>query len=135
MRKLFLLILCTAIMSICFAQTRFIKDTLYTESGFKIYKGQTLQLGDGSGKGGSFRFVKQGSESVHTKFKNCKVEVLEMGKLKVSSLQNAYIHLTVRVFYKDGTHTKEYLKLNFNKAINSNDGFPSEMIVPDEFKK
>lgn len=36
---------------------RFDNDTLYTTSGFKIYKGQTLRFGKGSYKNRYYRFI------------------------------------------------------------------------------
>jgi len=37
---------------------RFEKDTLYTSSGYKIYKGQILRLASGTAENQKFRFIK-----------------------------------------------------------------------------
>jgi hypothetical protein len=60
---LLLLLLCILLLGPLYltAQTnlpRFENDTLYTTSGYNIYKGQVLHLANGTSDAGYFRFIK-----------------------------------------------------------------------------
>lgn len=115
------------------SQTKYENDTLYTESGYKIYKGETLTFNAGSRSDGVYRFVKIWRLFVMHRLYSC--EILDMGKLETTSLDNVYINLYVNMLLKDSSHVKVSIRLNFDKAINSKDGLPSELKVPDEFKQ
>ena len=43
------------------AQVRFENDTLYSSSGFKVYKGLELNIGTGSTPDGDFKFIRRNS--------------------------------------------------------------------------
>lgn len=112
----------------CFCQTKLSGDTLTTQSGFKIYPGQRLTFSTGTGNGGTYRFVRSGNIPVRSDYSSALVLVEKVGRLEASGLGNVYIHLTVRIFFQDGSITKSNLKLNFNKALDSNDGFHPELL-------
>jgi Short C-terminal domain len=123
--------------TLCFAQKTvpYLEgDTLYTSSGFKIYKGQTLQLTEGTGRGGYFRFIRNAWDTQPIHLTNSAITIIKMEKFAKTPLNNSYVWVKVRVIYHDGTTGKGGLKINFDKAIQSFRGMPSEIIVPDEFK-
>ncbi|HNA02194.1 MAG TPA: hypothetical protein PLN49_15085, partial [Ferruginibacter sp.] len=57
-RFLFLFLICPLMTNAQVSQPRFENDTLYTSSGYTIYKGRVLQLANGTSDAGYFRFVK-----------------------------------------------------------------------------
>ncbi|MBK9484671.1 MAG: hypothetical protein IPO01_05515 [Chitinophagaceae bacterium] len=56
-----ILLLCPLISMAQKPGSRFENDTLYTSSGYKIYKGQIIQLASGTGENSKFRFIKYNS--------------------------------------------------------------------------
>ena len=52
--------------SICFSQTKYENDTLYTQSGFKVYEGQELNIGVGATPDGDFKFIRRNSSGFGT---------------------------------------------------------------------
>jgi hypothetical protein len=116
---------------------RFSNDTLYTTSGFKIYKGQELQFNKGTGKNGAFRFVKLSGQvsSSTTIFTDKKIIVHKVKNFAISSLGNAYITITSKIKFNDGSTLPITFDLVFDKAIESFPGLDSELIVPEEFKR
>ena len=55
-KLLFILLLCPLISSAQKFLPRFENDTLYTSSGYTIYKGQILHLANGTAAAGYFKF-------------------------------------------------------------------------------
>ena len=136
--KLFFLLLLIPISSI--GQTdlpKFENDTLYTTSGFKMYKGQTLHLGNGTDKNGCFRFIKfnlrlgQFNTSV---LQNTSLVIKKLKGYTITGLGNRYIGIIGTVSYKDGSKGGIDITMNFDKAIQNFPALPSELIIPDEFK-
>ena len=132
-----------------FAQTavpRFENDTLYTTSGYKIYKGQTLQFGESTGKNGTFRFIIFNSGFNSSALKNATVVVKELKNFEIASYANGYslskiatygdyyIEITGTIKYKDGSKGYIDIHMAFDKAIENSPEIPSELIVPDEFR-
>lgn len=52
--------------SICFSQTKYENDTLYTQSGYKVYVGQELNIGVGATPDGDFKFIRRNSSGFGT---------------------------------------------------------------------
>ena len=117
---------------------RFENDTLYTSSGYKIYKGQVLQLANGTAEGGKkFQFIKLENGGIHllnNTYKNTSILVKKLYDYKITGLGNRYIGITGTITYKDGSKNKIGIDINFDRAISNFDGLPSELIVPEEFK-
>lgn len=137
MKKIALfLLLCPLLSTAQKAVPRFEKDTLYTTSGYKIYKGQILRLAIGTAsENGKFRFVKlhNGLHLYDSKFHNTNILVNKLSDYEVSGLGNIYIRVRGTITYKDSSKTKIDIDINFDRAIENFKGLPSELIVPDEF--
>jgi len=115
---------------------KFDNDTLYTTSGYKIYKGQKLQFAKGTGKNGAFRFVKLAPDnSKSTIFTDRTIIVQKLRDFNISSLGNGYISISSKIDFDDGSKLPVTFDLVFDRAIESFPGLPSELIVPEEFKK
>ena len=130
-----ILIILTAIFG--HSQTpKFENDTLYTTSGYKIYKGQKLQFSKGTGTNGAFRFVKVGADNSNSAiFTDKTIVVQKLKDFNISSLGNGYITISSKVEFSDGSKLPVSFDLVFDRAIESFPGLPSELIVPEEFKK
>ncbi len=117
---------------------RFKNDTVYTSSGYKIYKGQVLYLASGTAsKGKKFQFIKLENGGIHLPnpiYKNTSITVNELYDYKVTDLGNCYIGITGTITYKDGSKSRIGIDINFDKAINNFDGSPGELIVSEEFR-
>ena len=131
------------------AKPRFENDTLYTSSGYKIYKGQTLQFGKGTGKNGTFRFIIFKNGGTSSALQNASILIKELKNFDISSWANGYslyelttygfgnrfIEITGTINYKDGSKGYIEIKMAFDKAIENFPDLPSELIVPAEFRK
>jgi hypothetical protein len=113
---------------------RFENDTLYTSSGYKIYKGQTIQFGKPTGNNGKFRYVniKNGTTSAY--LTNNTIVIKKMKNFGISALGNGYIEIFGGILYKDGTKGLVDLHIAFDRAIENSLNLPSELIVPDEYR-
>ena len=109
-------------------------DTLFTTSGFKMYKGQTLQLTKGTAKGGNFRFIRSAWNAEGITLTGSLITIKQFKKLVITPLGNGYIYVKVKVVYHDGSKGGGELKINFDKAIQPFADLPGEIVVPDEFK-
>jgi len=137
MQKLvFILLLCPLISTAQKPVPRFENDTLYTTSGYKIYKGQIIQLASGTAENSKFRFIKyNGSINLEAeRFQNTSILVKKLSDYKISGLGNRYIGISGTVTYRDGSKSKIEIDLNFDKAINNFAGLPAEIVVPEEFR-
>jgi len=114
---------------------RFQNDTLYTSSGFKIYKGQTLQFGKGTGKDGKFRYVNIKNEVSTASLTNNSIVVKKMKNFGISVLGNGYIEIIGKITFKDGSKGYIDIHMAFDKVLEEYAGTPSELIAPAEFKK
>ncbi|MBK8520573.1 MAG: SHOCT domain-containing protein [Ferruginibacter sp.] len=151
MKLLFAMLVCPLF---AFAQNdlpRFENDTLYTSSGYKIFKGQTLQFGKGTGKNGTFRFIIIENGVTSNSLKNASIVVKELKNFKVASYVDEYslpkipvyyfvygifyIEITGTINYKDGSKGYIDIQMAFDKAIENSMELPSELIVPYEFRK
>lgn len=135
MKKLLVLLFICPTLSIAQSLPRFENDTVFTSSGFKIYKGQTLKFSKGTAHGTTFRYIRLASgwnESDILTNNQCIVK--KLSRYKISPLGNAYIFVVARLTYKDGSKGDINFNLAFDNAIEGAAGFPPELIVPEEFR-
>jgi hypothetical protein len=109
-------------------------DTLYTSSGYKIYLGRLLQLGNATGKTGWYRYITFLTPTRPAAVEGKQLRVEEIKDLTFSVLGNAYINIigTLMVNNKEGRELQ--LHLAFDHAIEDVRGIPGELVVPDEFR-
>jgi hypothetical protein len=135
MKKLFFVLMLFPLVSIAQKPLpRYENDTLYTSSGYKIYIGQVLHFGIGSGSGGKFRYVNIKNDVLHSALKNNSITVKEMLNYGISALGNAYIEIVGSFMYKDGTKGVIDIHMAFDRAIEYSGKLPGELLVPAEFK-
>lgn len=113
---------------------RFDHDTLYTSSGYKIYKGQTLTFAEGSGKNGNFRYAKIKGNDTPGTLANKSVVVEKVSDFKISGLSNAFIRIHGELIRNNGERKRIIFYLAFDNAIEGVQGMAPELIVPEEFK-
>ncbi|MBS1731731.1 MAG: hypothetical protein JST02_00405 [Bacteroidetes bacterium] len=78
-------------------------DTLYSTSGYKMYKGMVLHLGKGSRTDGKFRYINIKSDATSEMLANNSIIIRKMKNFGISSLGNAYIEIIGSFKYKDGS--------------------------------
>lgn len=132
----FIILLCPLISTAQKNVARFENDTLYTTSGYKIYKGQIIQLASGTAENSKFRFIKYngGFNLEAERFNNTSILVKKLSDYKISGLGNRYIGITGTITFRDGSKSKIEIDMNFDRAINNFAGLPAEIIVPEEFR-
>jgi hypothetical protein len=114
---------------------RFENDTVYTSSGYKIYKGQILKFAKGTAHGNTFRFIRLASgwhEADVLTDRECVVK--KLSRYNVTPLGNAYIFVLAQITYKDGSKGDINFNMAFDNAIEGYPGMASELIVPEEFQ-
>ncbi len=110
-------------------------DTLYTTSGFNMYNGRVLQLATGTSAAGYFRFIKFKAFRTDTyNLQNSSLQVSKLKGLKSSGDDGYSIRITGTATHLDGKQEEVELVVNFDKAIESPDRLPDEILVPAEFK-
>jgi hypothetical protein len=135
MKQLFFILLFSPLLSTAQKNVpRYEYDTLYTSCGYKIYKGQTLHFGKGTGNDGRLRFVNSKNGVPDSKLINNSIVVKKMKNFGISALGNAYIEIIGSIIYKDGSKGGIDIHMAFDNAIKGFGGLPGELIVPDEFK-
>ncbi len=127
---LFIPLLATAQKS----ESKFENDTLYTTSGFKIYKGQTLHFGKGTRADGKFRFINIKSDLSSYSLVNNSIVVKKLKNYGISVLGNGYIEIVGNITFKDGSKGYIDIHMAFDRAIENSLNLPSELLVPDEFR-
>jgi hypothetical protein len=117
---------------------RFENDTLYTSGGYKIYKGQMLQLATGTSAAGYFTFIKfhpgQGKNNTYS-LQNSSILVSKIKGYKYSGPDNNSIRISGTLTYKDGKQEETDIVMNFERATEDYDGQPSELNIPEPFKR
>jgi hypothetical protein len=133
-KVLLALLLCPLLTTAQKTAPRFEHDTLYTTSGFKIYKGQTLRFGKGSYKNRYYRFINIKSGAMDRQLPTSTLLVNDLKNFGISVFYNGYIDITGTITFKDGT--KSYLDIHvaFDRAIENDPKLTSELAVPDEFR-
>ena len=116
------------------AHPRFVNDTLYTSSGFKIYKGQTLHFGKGTGRDGKFKYISIKSETSFSSLMDNSIVIKKLKNYGISVLGNGYIEIIGHIVFKDGSKGSVDIHMAFDRAIEDDPAVPSELIVPDEYR-
>ena len=138
MKKILLLLLLSPLLSI--AQNslpRFDNDTIYTTSGYNIYKGQILHLASGTSEAGYFRFISFHSTMVRTDtyiLQNSSIKVNKIKSYKSSGLGSSNMRLFGTATLKDGRQLEVDIVMDSEKAIEGLAGQTPELTVPEEFK-
>lgn len=111
---------------------RFEKDTLYTSSGFKIYPGQTLQIGKRPNDITGFRYISKISNQPKS-LENNAVVVKELSGYGHSPTGSAIIDVKAAITYRDGSKGLITFTLAFDLAIGTRlPGTYYELILPEE---
>ena len=135
MKKIMFIFLLSHDVIIAQELPRFENDTLYTSSGYKIYKGQTLTFAEGTAKNGNFRYAKIKGNDSPSILANKSVVVDKVSDFHISSLGNAFIRVRGELITKNGEESRRInFNLAFDKAIEGLQGLAPELIVPHEFK-
>jgi len=109
-------------------------DTLYTSSGYKIFKGQILHFGKGTVRDGGFNFLTVKNGFLSKTLTNRQVVVKEIKKVTSTAMGNGYVDLTGFITLKDNTVEYIVLHMAFDRLIENSPVLPSELLVPDEFR-
>lgn len=136
-KLLFTLLLCPVFSKAQQILPRFENDTLFTSSGYKIYKGQILHLANGSSAAGYFRFIKFHSSMARNDtytLQNGSILVNRLRNYKNSGGDNQNIRVAGTATLTDGRKIEVDFFFDFEKAIESPDRLPNELTVPEEFK-
>ena len=72
---------------------RYENDTLYTSSGFKIFRGQTLEFEKGTMRDGRFRYIKVKNGFFSKTLTGRVVIVKEITKYAVTVIGNGYVDI------------------------------------------
>lgn len=115
-------------------EPRFENDTLYTASGYKIFKGRVIEFNHGTERYGRFKYVSPKNGILSTSLINGTVTVDKFKKYWVSGLNNGYIIFDGQLKRKDGTTDYIVLQMAFDRAIENSPVIPSEINVPAEFR-
>lgn len=135
MKKLLFVLLLFPFLSIAQGPaSKFENDTLYTASGYKIYKGSIIEFNHGTERYGRFKYVSPKNGILSTSLIGNTVTVDSFKKYWVSALNNGYIIFDGRLKRKDGTIDYIVLQMAFDRAIENSPVIPSEIKVPDEFR-
>jgi hypothetical protein len=113
---------------------KFENDTLYTSSGYKIFKGHTIEFAKGLERWGRFRHVSVKNNLLSTSLTDCPVTVKEFRKFWVTDFGTGYIIFDGYLKRKDGSSEYIVLQMAFDKAIENSPVLPSEIKVGDEFR-
>lgn len=108
-------------------------DTLYTSSGFKIFKGQSLTFSVGSGTDGNFRFAKIKGNDSPKRLKNKTIVVSKLSNFRVTMNGNPTIVVHTKLVNSKENKKKIRFILFFEKAIYGENGLAPELIIPDEY--
>ena len=138
MKKLiFTLLVCPLLSTAQNSLPRFVNDTLYTTSGYNIYKGQVLHLGTGTSDAGYFKFIKFHPSLVKTNtysLQNATLLVSKLRNYKSGGTDENTIRIMGTVTYKDGKKEETDIIINFERATENFAGLAPELIIPAEFK-
>ena len=109
-------------------------DTLFTSSGYRIYKGQILQFGKTTGNRGTFRYVNIRTNITHHSLENRQLRVKELKEFGISVLDNGYITIIGTLIINGNDRDDIEIHMAFDHAIENIPGVPGELLVPDEFR-
>jgi len=131
---LLFILLCPLLLVAQVKNHRFENDTLYTSSGFKIYKGQILKFGKTANDFIGFRYISKISVRAGL-LENNAVVVKSLSDYGLSPTGSATITVKADIVYKDGSRGTIVFSLAFDLAIGSRlPGTSSELIVPEAYR-
>ena len=133
-KLLFLLLLLPTILFAQKSTGAFVNDTLYTSTGFKIYKGQTLHFGTGKGGNGKFMYVNIKNDISYKSLINNSIVVKKLKNFGISALGNGYIEIIGTIIFKDGSKGGVDIHMAFDHVLEDYPHSPPELIVPEEFR-
>jgi len=134
MKLLFAILLCPLLSIAQKPKPKYENDTLYTECGYKIFRGQTLEFDKGTMRDGRFRYIKVKNGFLSKTLTNSIVIVKEITQYAVTVLDNGYVDLTGYIILKDGSRELIVLHIAIDRAIENSPDLPSELKVADEFR-
>ena len=135
MKKLIFIMLLWPFMSVAQdPKPKFENDTLYTSSGYKIFKGHTIEFAKGLERYGRFKHVSVKNNLLSTSLTDCQVTVESFKKYWVTDFGTGYIVFNGYLKRKDGSSEYIVLQMAFDKAIENSPVLPSEIKVGDEFR-
>lgn len=135
MRKiLFVLLLSPVMITAQDPKPSYKNDTLYTTCGYKIYKGQTLYFGKGTGKKAQFRYITIKNGIAASSIINNSIVVKELKNIKLTPLDAGYVDITGNIVFKDGSKGFVEIQIAFDRAIENDPNLPSELVVPPKFR-
>lgn len=106
---------------------RFENDTLYTTTGFRIYKGQSLQFGKSSREGKTFNYINIKTGRTSSTLAERKFTVKLLKDFGVSQLNNSYIEMVGSVPFGNKKSFGVVMRIAIDSAIRF-----AEIIVPAE---
>ncbi|MBL7703254.1 MAG: hypothetical protein JNM14_13465 [Ferruginibacter sp.] len=112
----------------------FENDTLFTSCGFKIYKGQYLEIGQTTGFAGRFRYLNILTPVDHGILEKERVLVLDISGFGFTLQGNGFAYIAVELARKNKRPKGLEMHLSFDQAIENIPGIPSELVVPDGFR-
>jgi hypothetical protein len=135
MRKLlFVLLLSPVMLTAQDPKPAYKNDTLYTTCGYKIYKGQTLYFGKGTGEKAQFRYVTIMNGIAASSLSNNSIVVKDLKKLVLTPQDAAYVDITGNIIFKDGSKGIIEIQMVFDKAIENDPSLASELVVPAQYR-
>jgi hypothetical protein len=135
MRKiLFVLLLNPLMVTAQDPKPSFKNDTLYTTCGYKIYKGQTLYFGKGTGKKAQFRYVTVKNGIAPGSLINNSIVVKELRDIIITPLDVGFVDITGSIIFKDGSKGIVEIQIAFDMAIENDPNLPGELVVPPEYR-
>ena len=129
-----ILFLCPTFLFAQEPKPRFENDTLYTGSGYKIFKGTNIEFANGLERYGRFKFVTVKNGILSTSLTDCSVVVDKFKKYWISGLNNGYIVFDGQLKRKNGVIEYIVIQMAFDRAIENSPVLPSEIKVPDEVR-
>jgi hypothetical protein len=136
-KLLFILLLCPFLSNAQRSLPRLEKDTLYTTSGYNIYKGQILHFTTGTADAGYFKFIKFHYSTYKTNtysLQNGSLLVKKLKNYKNSGTGENSIEILGTVTYADGKKEETDIIMNFERATEDFAGLPAELAIPAQYK-
>jgi len=106
---------------------RFENDTLYTTTGFKIYKGQSLQFGESVRKERTYKYINIKSNRTSSTLAGRKFKVKVLKDFGVSQMNNSYVEMVGSVPFGNTKSFGVLMRIAIDSAIRF-----AELVVPDD---
>lgn len=108
-------------------------DSLYTSSGFVMYKGQTLHCLNGSGKNDKFQYLDDFWRRGFN-FTGASLTIKRFSGFKVSSLGNGFVWVDVDYVSRKGHKNEGVVRIAFDLAQQPLNDRPPEFEIPEQYK-